>query len=113
MRILHDFSFTSYDDSGRCMLLAYKIQYSPEDKRRYPGAKGKTNFRFGQWFLVLCVLAAVLLARQYGVPDFLIPGDPTVTREAASLMMDSLQSGSSLNEAVTVFCKEVLHGAGF
>jgi len=93
--------------------MAYKIQYSPEDRKRYPGVKGKVNFRFGQLFLVLCLLAAVLWVRQYGVPDFLIPGDPEVTREAASLMMDSLQSGNSLNEAVTVFCKEVLHGAGF
>lgn len=93
--------------------MAYKIQYSPENKRRYPGVKRKSSVRIGKWLFALCVLTAVLLVRQYGVPDFLIPGDPAVTREAASLMMDSLQRGSSLNEAVTVFCKEVLHGAGF
>ena len=93
--------------------MAYKIQYSPENQRRYPGVKGKINLRIGQWLFALCILAAVLLVRRYGVPDFLIPGDPVVTREAASLMMDSLHSGTSLNEAVTVFCKEVLHGAGF
>ena len=93
--------------------MAYRIQYSPEDKKRYPGVKKRIQVRTGQWVVVLLAFGAALCLRIYGVPDFLIPGDPVVTREAAELMMDQLQNGNSLNDAVTVFCKEILHGAGF
>ena len=93
--------------------MAYKIQYSPQSNKQYPGVKTSRRISGRCWLVFLSVLAAACWVKFYGVPDFLIPGDPEVTREAASLMMGKLREGLSVNEAITVFCKEILHGAGF
>ena len=93
--------------------MAYKIQYSPETRRRYPGVKIRNRIQRGSWVLLLLIVTAACLVQFYGIPDLLIPGDPVVTREAAATMMNELKEGTSLNEAITVFCKEILHGAGF
>ena len=93
--------------------MAYKIHYSPESKARYPVKIETQHFSFLFWLTTVIVLASVIWIRFNGLPDFLIPGDPQVTKAAASMMIDKMQSGSTLNDALTVFCKEILHGAGF
>ena len=93
--------------------MSYKIEYCPSDKKRYPGIKERRKTKYGNWVMVILAFAVVLSLRLYGIPDFLIPGDPQVTKAAASLMIDQLQNGDSLGDAVAVFCKEILHGAGF
>ena len=57
------------------------------------------------------VVAAVLWMRLYGVPDFLIPGDPEVTKTAASVMVDEIKNGATVGNAITAFCKTILDGA--
>lgn len=93
--------------------MAYKIQYNPEDNNRYPKCKNVRPIRWKRWIFAVCIFGAVLWLRQRGIPDFLIPGDPEVTTAAAENMVANLQQGSTVNEAVTVFCREILHGAGF
>jgi len=93
--------------------MAYKIQYSPETGKRYPQTRKRQPVDIGRWIGLLLVVAAALWLRINGMPEFLIPGDPDVTKAAAVLFVDQVQSGSSVNDAVTVFCKEILHGAGF
>ena len=93
--------------------MAYKIQYSPDSARRYPEKMKQQPAKYGRWVMVLTVFAVAMWLRLNGIPDFLIPGDPVVTREAASVMMEQIQDGTALGDAVTVFCQEILHGAGF
>lgn len=93
--------------------MAYIIQYSPQSNHHYPGVKARRRIPARYWLGLLILVTAACLVRFYGIPDFLIPGDPVVTRKAASLMMNELKEGISVNDAVTVFCKEILHGAGF
>ena len=93
--------------------MAYKIQYTPEDNARYPKLKKSKPILWKRWLFAAGILAGILWIRQKGIPDFLIPGDPVVTTAAAKNMISNLQQGTSVNEAVTVFCKEILHGAGF
>ena len=93
--------------------MAYKIQYNPEDTARYPQAGRRKPIPWKRLLLLMAVCAAALWLRRNGIPAFLIPGDPEVTTAAANNMVQNLQQGSSVNEAVTVFCKEILHGAGF
>lgn len=93
--------------------MAYKIQYTPEDNTRYPKLKKQKPIPWKRWLFAIAILAAVLWVRQKGVPDFLIPGDPEVTTVATKNMITNLQEGAKVNEAVTVFCKEILNGAGF
>lgn len=92
--------------------MAYKIQYSPEAAHRYPAQKHHPRGNLWRWIPIVLVLAAALWMRVKGIPDFLIPGDPTVTRAAAAMMMDELRAGVSPEDAITVFCQEILHGAG-
>ena len=93
--------------------MAYKIQYNPEENIRYPKIRKRKPVRWKRWFLSAAILAAILWVRQRGMPDFLILGDPEVTTAAVGNMIVNLQQGSSVNDAVTVFCREILHGAGF
>ena len=92
--------------------MAYKIQYAPENTKRYPQVKKRTKYSYIRLCFIVCALAAAAWIKLHGIPDFLIPGDPTVTKEAAALMVDELKVGASLRDAITVFCKEILHGAG-
>lgn len=93
--------------------MAYKIQYTPEDNARYPKAKANNPFPWKGCLFGVCIVCSILLLRRYGIPDILIPGDPEVTTTAARNMVENLQQGSGVNEAVSVFCKEILRGAGF
>ena len=93
--------------------MAYKIKYSEDSARRYSQKTKHNPFKYRNWVLLLTILAAAICLQLYGIPDFMIPGDPAVTRQAASAMMEDIQSGAALADAVTVFCKEILHGAGF
>lgn len=92
--------------------MAYKIQYSPEVAHRYPSKGSCTQIKPGRWVIIVLALAALLWVRAKGIPDFLIPGDPDVTRSAAATMMDEIRAGVPVDDAITVFCKEILHGAG-
>ena len=60
--------------------------------------------------LLLCLL--VLLIAYNGLPDYLIPGDPYITRTAAVEMVSNMKNGASVKDAVFVFCKQILEGAG-
>lgn len=91
--------------------MAYKIQYSPEDNHRYPQAKVHMQMHWGRWAMLVLLIVVVLGIRIYGAPDFLIPGDPQVTKEAATMMIEELRKGESLYDAMTVFCRQVLDAA--
>lgn len=93
--------------------MAYKIQYSPENARRYPQVRKQRKFPGESFVVILIVLAAAVWIRLNGIPDFLIPGDPEVTRAAAAVMITDLRQGIKVDDAVTTFCKEILHGAGY
>ena len=91
--------------------MSYKIQYTPETAYRYPQNKAK-KFKWGDIAVLFCILAALTWFRVNGIPEFLIPGDPDVTKAAASGFVAQIRSGEPLREAATVFCKEILLGAG-
>ena len=93
--------------------MAYRILYTPENNRRYPPCRSKQNIRYSSILGFIFFLLSILWIRVYGIPDFLIPGDATVTKYAATQMIENFRSGESVKEAVTVFCKEILHGAGY
>lgn len=91
--------------------MSYKIQYSPETSSHYPQCGSKKSINLKRWLTVVMVVAAVLWMRLYGVPDFLIPGDPEVTKTAASVMVDEIKNGATVGNAITAFCKTILDGA--
>ena len=91
--------------------MAYKIQYSPETASLYPQTAVKKPVRIKRWITTLVAIVAALWIHFYGVPDFLIPGDPEITKAAAAAMMGEIKNGAALGDAVTSFCKMILDGA--
>lgn len=92
--------------------MAYKILYSQDAAYRYPQSSSTGRIKWGKWLGGACILAALLWLRGNGVPDFLIPGDPAVTKAAAAILIDELRHHIPVNEAVTTFCETIIHGAG-
>ena len=92
--------------------VGYKIEYSPETAYCYPQHNVRKKRNYGRWICTLFLVGAMLWMRVYGIPDFLIPGDPVVTRSATAAFMDDLSEGVSVNDAVTAFCRNILDGAG-
>lgn len=90
--------------------MGYVIEYSPQDKRKYPitGNKRKGK-RYVRWFLILVVLVCSLIPgiRTRAV-NLLIPGDDEVTKAAFQIMTEQLRAGEPVNDAVTAFCQEIL-----
>ena len=93
--------------------MAYRIQYSPESIKRYPCKPNRKQTKKYKLIVICLILAAALWVRTTGIPDFLLPGDKEVTRAAAETLVKNVKQGSSMTDAVTVFCQEILHGAGF
>ena len=92
--------------------MAYKVQYTPQDMKRYPPVQQHT---LGRWRKRIICAALVFFAVYFvrnGVPDFLIPGDPDVTQAAAVEMVSSVKRGVSVQDAIQVFCKQIIEGAG-
>ena len=90
--------------------MSYTIKYSPEEVKRYPLVKKQRNYKI--WIVLCLTFVAILCMRIYGIPDFLIPGDPDITKAAADVMLELIKEGETLGDAFTVFCEEVIHGAG-
>lgn len=91
--------------------MSYKIQYSPETAYLYPKIAQKRRFRAGRWIIAAGVIAAALWLHFQGIPDFIIPGDPAITKAAASALVVDIQNGTDVGDAVTTFCKAILDGA--
>ena len=92
--------------------MAYQINYSPESSSRYPQSQKKYHIDWVKCTVLCLLLLTALWVRINGIPDFLIPGDPQITRSAAETMVADIRAGEKLENAVTVFCKEILNGAG-
>lgn len=92
--------------------MSYQIKYAQEMSYRYPQARNKQRVNPGKWLCIVGVIAAVLWMRLNGIPDFLVPGDPEITKTAAVALIGDIREGVSMNQAVTAFCETIIHGAG-
>lgn len=91
--------------------MGYRIVYNPETESKYPMMKQKPNMR--KW-PVLVLAASVLLITlvkpelREKAAEWILPGDPEVTKAAFNLMLDEIRSGDEISDAVTAFCKEIM-----
>ena len=91
--------------------MSYKIQYSPETSSLYPQTAARKQLLIKRWIPAAIAIVAAVWIHFYGVPDFLIPGDPVITKAAASAMVGEIKNGTALGDAITTFCKMILDGA--
>ena len=86
--------------------MAYQIRY--EDTAVIKKTKPQQKI-ISAWIVSLCVVA--LLAgslRLESVQNFLIPGDPEVTKAAFSAFTRNLENGDSFTDAATAFCRQII-----
>lgn len=91
--------------------MAYQIHYTPEDSHRFPQTQNKMVFPWKKAFTLAFILAGIIYVKTYGLPDFLIPGDPEITVPATQSMISDLKAGEPLDDAITAFCLEIINGA--
>ena len=96
--------------------MSYRIEYGSAVPVRFQEKKRKSHLR------VLTALFMLLFALGVGqfwpegqrmLRDFLLPGEPTVTEQAFSGMIEHLTGGVPLEEAMAAFCQQIIdHGTG-
>ncbi len=91
--------------------MGYAIQYAAGVTKKYPHKKrrGKPNKKTLLGLIVVTVIAVALVH----IPAFrrlVLPGNPEITERAIIKMVDELQAGEGLGEAVSTFCREVING---
>lgn len=89
--------------------MAYRIQYEVIGPVK-PGIFKKYGmFVFVVFLLVTTVTVSVAhLSGAQWAKHLLFPGDPDVTALALEGLAENLQQGSSVMDAITVFCREVI-----
>ena len=87
--------------------MSYQIQYESEKNKQYPmERKSALPKRYLVGAIIVALVVSVISVPS--VRELLIPGDPEVTGAAFSQMIDNLQEGDSVGEAVTAFCREII-----
>lgn len=92
--------------------VGYKIQY---DGKQPVGDSTNAEKHRVVWlcFLLLTILEITVIGVEQvsGVRDFLLPGDPEAIRLAGRDMIEQIQAGTSVGDAITSFCVEIVrHG---
>lgn len=92
--------------------MAYTIQYGLPARTEAVWAAG--NRKRKRWiFAVLFtigILSGVFLGPE-NLQNYLIPGDPDVTRMAFVQLMEDIRQGDKIGEALTAFCREIIENA--
>lgn len=88
--------------------MSYQIHYAPQMNKKYPKFKQRKIVFRRQLLIPIVIIALMACIAIRPVRDWLFPGDPDVTDAATREMLNSLRSGDRIEEAITVFCLEVL-----
>lgn len=92
--------------------MAYSIAYEPDSQITYRQIKnGPVLYKTVLLcisILAICLTAFVPSMRNW-LWDFMIPGDPEITVDAVSKLVDQLKSGLRASEAIETFCNEIIN----
>lgn len=86
--------------------MSYQIRYT--DTSMVKQDKKIRKPRVKLVILVCSVLLLVGLLQIKSVQNFLIPGDPEVTKAAFTSFTQELRAGERLGDAITTFCRQVI-----
>jgi len=91
--------------------MSYAVEYNPELRRTYPIKKQKMyRVPIKPIAITIVVLASFYTAYRLGILRWIVPGDPAVTTDAFSTMIEDVRSGQGVSDAVFSFCKNVISG---
>lgn len=91
--------------------MGYRIEYGPMPKIMKQPKRGMLRLNT---MTAVCLLLFILTVKHIWpegtdiLRSYLLPGEPTVTEQAANALISDLRNGESFGNAVTVFCREIL-----
>lgn len=91
--------------------MGYRIDYGQPSDKRYPAFRRPNHLASmicGALVLFLLLTNAFWPSGRELLRDLFIPGDPEVTSEAFSALIEDVRAGEDVSEAVTAFCREIL-----
>ena len=96
--------------------MSYRIVYGNEIPTKFMQPPRRSQIRM---MTAVCMILFSLAVGQFWprgkqvLQEFLLPGEPTVTEEAFSDLVENLYQGMKLEAAMTAFCQQIIdHGAG-
>ena len=91
--------------------MSYNITYNPELKKKYPAVRTNRNKPLYMALILLVGFVAVYVFSRSGIMRYFIPGNPEITAEAFSVMVERVGQGETVGNAVVDFCREIIHNA--
>ena len=86
--------------------MAYQIRYSDMSFTKKPIKSKRPLFK---WITILAaIMVMVYMLQLEAIQNFLIPGDPEITKSAFASFTKELREGERFADAVAVFCMEVI-----
>ena len=89
--------------------MAYRIQYGKSSQNeKYAIMRYSKKWKTIKLAVVGFVILAIGFLARIDALDFLIPGNKEVTVKAFRTMINEVQGGRKVKDAVTAFCDEIL-----
>lgn len=89
--------------------MSYSIAYDPQENERYPQHIKSPRKLPVKWLLsaLFLVIAGYILLKG-NVFHYILPGDPEVTADAFSQMVEQVKTGDSVYDALTCFVQQIV-----
>jgi len=94
--------------------VGYTIQYGPAGKAEtawHAKRRKKSGAVLAVCVLVIVFAVLALSGNFEQIKNYLIPGDPEVTKAAFAQFTEDIRQGDTVGDAITAFCREIIEGA--
>ena len=91
--------------------MGYFTEYNPELRKRYPSLSRMRRKWPQTMLLLLAVVLTCAVFDHYKLLWYLFPGNPELTAEAVSVMVDCVERGEPIREALLNFCAVIIGNA--
>lgn len=91
--------------------MAYTVRYTRPgsmEREKIPAPKGRRKILIAVLLAVLMLFGTGKILSDAKVQEFLIPGDPEVTRQAFAEMTQSVRTGQPVDVAIVAFCRQII-----
>ncbi len=92
--------------------MSYRIQYSHEFAKHYPIKKNRKRGLLPFAIIMVALLVAYLVFGT-GIADIFLPGDQDVAASAFSGLVESVESGNSIRNALLDLCREIIKSGAY
>lgn len=94
--------------------MGYQIQYGSTVIKKH--LRDKTDPHKSLLLIIgavclCCILAFSVFQHRDLIWEWILPGDPQITKAALTTFWENIRCGIPVGDAIEVFCKEILSGA--